>query len=390
MTRWSNWSGRIQSDPVEQLLPRDEDEVAALVVAAANRGRRVRPRGTGHSNSPLCATEGVLVAPAGLAGVESIAADGTSVRVGSGTVLHDLADDLERRGIALHNLGDIDVQTVGGAIGTATHGTGPALGNLAAALIALRVVTAGGEIVDCSTDAEPELFAAARVSLGALGVITSVTLRAVPTYRLHERIWFAAGDTALDQLDEHIAATRHYEFFWHPHRDLAEHKALAVTEAPPDPLPDRKRERIDTWNRVLPSRRDVRFNEMEYSVPADSGAACFAAIRARMLARWAGVQWPVEYRTVAADDIWLSPHHGRPSVTISIHQGAELECDALFGDCEAILREHGGRPHWGKVHFATGADLADRYPRWHDWWRVRDHWDPDGVFLNDHIEALRA
>jgi FAD/FMN-containing dehydrogenase len=353
----------------------------------------VRARGTGPSTTPLCATGGVRVAPDRLTGIESIAADRSAVTVRSGTVLHDLATALHHHGLALHNLGDIDVQTVAGAISTGTHGTGASLGNLATAVRALRLVVADGTIVETDAAHDAELFEAARLSIGALGVITAVTLTVVPTYRLHERTWFTPGDEVLPELPVHIAATRHYEFFWYPHRDLAAHKALAHTDAPPDALPDRKRERIDHWHRVLPSRRDVRFNEMEYSVPADAGPACFDAVRACMRAGWQHVEWPVEYRTVAADEIWLSPHHGRPSVTISIHQGAELECEPVFAACEPILLEHGGRPHWGKVHgLATSGrdDLAGRYPRWRDWWRVRDERDPERRFLNAHLDSLRG
>lgn len=390
-TSWSNWSGRVQAAPALHVAPRDEDEVAAAITNAVAAGRRVRVRGTGHSNTPLCATDDVLLAPEGLTGV--VAIDDDTVRVRSGTVLHDLAAVLHAHGLALHNLGDIDVQTVSGAIGTATHGTGPTLGNLATAARRAVVALADGSVVACGAASEGddlELFAALRPSLGALGVVTEWTLAVQPTYRLHERIWFDAGAGTLDVLAANIAATRHYEFFWHPHRDLTEHKALALTDAEPDPMPHAKRERIDHWHHVLPSRRELRFNEMEFSVPAAAGPDCFAALRARMLDRWPNVEWPVEYRTVAADHLWLSPHSGRDSVTISVHQGADLPCDPLFADTEAILMEHGGRPHWGKVHFRSGVDLRDRYPRWDDWWALRDRVDPGGTFLNDYLAALRT
>ncbi len=390
MPSWSNWSGRIRCSPAEHPVPRTDDEVATIVRDAADAGRIVRMRGTGHSNTALCATDGVLVAPEGLAGIETIAPDRSTATVGSGTVLADLAAALQAEGLALHNLGDIDVQTIGGATGTGTHGTGPALGNVATAIVGARIVTADGAITTCSPEERPELFAAARVSLGGVGIVTALTLAVVPTYRLHERIWHGPGGEVLGTLADHIAATRHYEFFWFPHRDLVEHKALAFTEADPDPLADRKRERIDHWNAILPSRRELRFNEMEYSVPAVAGPACFAALRTWMLAERPDVQWPVEYRTVAGDDIWLSPHTGRPSVTISVHLGADDDCEALFRAAEPILLAHDGRPHWGKVHFRTGADLAPRYPHWDDWWRVRDTHDPDDRFLNDHLASLRG
>ncbi len=370
--------------------PRTDDDVVAIVRHAADHGRRIRVRGTGHSNTPLCATDDVLVAPEGLTGIISISDDRTAARVRSGTVLHDLAAALHAEGLALHNLGDIDVQTIAGAIGTATHGTGPSLSNLATRVRAARVVLASGDVVDCDADREPDLFAALRPSLGALGIVTEFTLDVIPTYNLHERIEYGSGTDVLASLADRIAATRHYEFFWYPHRDLVEHKAIDHTDVAPDPLPDRKRERIDHWHRILPSRRELRFNEMEYSVPADAGPACFAALRQRMQSAWPHVQWPVEYRTVAGDDLWLSPHTARPSVTISVHQGADLPCDEMFADTERILLDHDGRPHWGKVHTCTGVELRDRYPNWEGWWSARDRFDPDGRFLNDHLEALRG
>jgi L-gulonolactone oxidase len=386
---WANWSGRVRARPTEVTTPASEDELAAIVAAATASGRRVRARGTGHSNTPLCATDDVLIAPDGMSGVVEIAADGATARVHAGTVLADLSAVLHSAGVAMHNLGDIDVQTIAGAIGTATHGTGRSLGNLTTAVVGARVVLADGAVVACDAATHGDVFAALLPSLGAIGVVSEFTLALRPTYRLHERVWFGDGAAVLNTLDAHIAATRHYEFFWYPHRDLVEHKALAETEAPPDPLPDRKRERIDHWNRVLPSRREVQFNEMEYSLPAAAGPIAFAQLRAHMLERWADVAWPVEYRTVAADDLWLSPHSGRESVTISVHQGADLPCDEMFAGTETILRDHGGRPHWGKVNTATPADLANCYPRWGDWWAIRDRLDPADTFLNPYLESLR-
>ena len=173
-----------------------------------------------------------------------------------------------------------------------------------------------------SEDVRPGLYQAARLSLGALGIITAITFRCVPAYNLHERVWFEGPDASMAKLCERIEATRHYEFFWYPFRDLFEHKSLALTNAPPDPLPDRKRERIGHSHRVFPSVRDHRFNEMEYALPAECGPACFADIRGLFHERHPEAQWPVEYRTVAGDDVWLSPDYGRATVTISVHEDA--------------------------------------------------------------------
>ena len=198
------------------------------------------------------------------------------------------------------------------------------------------------------------MYQAARLSLGALGIITAITFRCVPAYNLHERVWFEGPDSSLDLLHERVEATRHYEFFWYPFRDLFEHKALALTNVPTDPLPDRKRERIDHSHKIFPSVRDHRFNEMEYALPAECGPACFADIRALIHDRHPELQWPIEYRTVAGDDVWLSPDYGRATVTISVHEDAAKPFAPLFKDCEAVFRAYGGRPHWGKIHTATG------------------------------------
>ncbi|MDZ4826175.1 MAG: D-arabinono-1,4-lactone oxidase [Actinomycetota bacterium] len=386
MPEWSNWSGSVRATPVRVEAPRTEAEVQDLVRRAAADGLAVRPAGTRHSFVPLCATDGVAVDLYHLTGVERI--DGDVATIAGGTRIADIGETLRAAGLSLHNQGDIDVQTVTGAIGTGTHGTGPTLGNLPSGVCGLRVVTGSGDLVECSPTTEPDLFEAARLSLGALGIITAVSFRCLPAYNLHERIWFEGPDESLAAITERVAATRHYEFFWHPSRDLFEHKTLAVTDAEPDLLPDRKREYVDHSHRVFPSVREAKFNEMEYSIPADAGIACFTEIRALMQECYPDVQWPVEYRTLAADTVWLSPALGRPTVTISIHEDASRPYDALFGDCEAVFRAYDGRPHWGKVHNRTAADLAPTYERWDDFWRTRAAFDPDGRFLNDHLRTV--
>jgi FAD/FMN-containing dehydrogenase len=388
VAEWRNWSGNVVARPARVESPTSEEEVRDVVRRAAADGLAVRPAGSRHSFTPLCATDGVAVDLHGLHGIEDIDEAARRVTVRGGTRLSALGAPLRAAGLALHNQGDVDVQTVTGAIATGTHGTGPELGNLSSAVVGLRLVTADGTLVSCSPGARPGLFEAARLSLGALGIVTAVTMRCLPAYNLHEHVWFEGPDPSLTRLAERVVATRHYEFFWHPHRDLFEHKALALTNAPPDPLPDRRRERIDHSYRVFPSVRDQRFNEMEYAVPADAGPACFAAVRALILDRFPALAWPVEYRTLAADEVWLSPAYGRDTVTISVHEGADRPYAALFGACETVLRDHGGRPHWGKVHSCTAPDLAASYDRWDHFWALRRELDPDGRFLNAHLRAL--
>jgi FAD/FMN-containing dehydrogenase len=388
MPAWANWSGNVRATPARLAAPATEADVQALVRHAAREGLRVRPAGARHSFTPLCATDGIAVDLDALAGVESIDAAAHTATVLGGTKIAALGEPLRRAGLALHNQGDIDTQSITGATATGTHGTGPTLGNLSSAIDAVRIVTAEGELVHCSRAERLDLFEAARLSLGAVGIITAVTLRCIDAYNLHERIWFEGPDESLARLDERVAATRHYEFFWHPHRDLFEHKALHPTAASPDPLPDRRRERIDASHRVFPSIRAQRFNEMEYAVPAAEGPACFAEIRALVCERFRALEWPVEYRTLAADDLWLSPARGRPTVTISVHEGAEHPHDALFAACERVFLAHDGRPHWGKLH-SLGADaLRGRYDAWDRFCAVRAGADPDGRFLNEHLRDV--
>lgn len=385
---WASWSGRVRCAPARIEAPRDEEEVIAAVRRAGAEGLVVRAAGAGHSHTPLVATDGVVLSLDALHGIESFDPGSLEATIRAGTRIHDLGEPLRRLGGALANQGDVDTQALAGAVGTGTHGTGPALGSISTRVTGLRFVDAAGGLREWREADDAEKLAAARVSLGLLGLVTAVRLRLVPPYRLHERVWRGPVDETLERLPELVGATRHFEFFWMPERDVAEMKALDPTTAAPDDLPDRKRERIDWSDRIFPSIRDVRFNEMEYALPAAAGPACFRAVRDRMRSRHAGVRWPVEYRTLAADDVWLSPAYARATVTISLHQDADLPCDEFFGDVEAILRDHGGRPHWGKVHSLGGAELAPLYPRWDDFRRVRRELDPAGRFLNSYLRAL--
>ena len=385
---WSNWSGRVAFHPTRRAHPASEPAIADAVRDAAAAGLTVRVAGSGHSFTPLVATGGVLLSLDDWQGIESADDAARTATIRAGSKIAALGDGLRAHGLALANQGDVDVQALAGALSTGTHGTGRALGSLSAQIRALRLVTADGSVVVAGDGGDHELLDAARVSIGALGVISAATLQLVPAYRLHERVWKVGIEECLSGLGEHVAAHRHFEFFWYPHKDYAEMKALDPTEAPPDPLDGEKGERIDWSDRIFPSQRDLRFNEMEYAVPAERGAACFAAVRQRMKSHHADVLWPVEYRTVAADDGWLSPMHGRDSVAISIHQDAALPCDAFFADIEPVFREHGGRPHWGKLHNLTARELEPLYPMWGRFLDVRRRLDPRGVFLNDHLREL--
>lgn len=403
---WSNWSGNVTCQPRRIVAPADEDDLRTAVRGAAREGLAVRVAGTGHSFTPLVATDGLLLTLSRWTGIESHDPSRGTVTVRGGTTLHDLGEALLDRGLAMANLGDVDVQTVAGAIGTGTHGTGRTLANLSTNVAGLRLVTAASGVLDLREGERDDLLQAARVSLGTLGVTSTVTLRVVPAFRLHERVWHEPIAVCMGRLAERIADNIRYEFFWFPATDEAECKTLNPTDRLPDadhpslvmgtppssapgaPRVPVERERVGWSARVIPSVRARRFNEMEYAVPAAAGPACFGAVRARMLERHADVQWPVEYRTLAGDHAWLSPAYARETVTISIHQDARLPFAAFFSDIESIFGDYGGRPHWGKVHTRTADALRDLYPRWDDFLATRARLDPEGRCLNTYLAGL--
>jgi FAD/FMN-containing dehydrogenase len=385
---WSNWSESVRCTPSRIELPSNEEELSSIVVRAAREGLSVRVAGTGHSFTPLVTTDGVIVSLDEWTGIETCDAEHCWATVRAGTKLAALGELLFERGLAMENLGDVDVQSLGGAIGTGTHGTGRTFRNLSSQVTALRLVTASGEILDVTEGSHPDLLRAAQVSLGLLGVTSTVTLRLLPAFRLHERVWRLPALECLDRLNRLIAKNEHFEFFWHPQSDESECKTLTSTDLTPDQAPELEGERVGWSAQIIPSVRRLKFNEMEYALPAESGAACFRAVRQRMLERHPGVRWPVEYRTLAPDDAWLSPAFGRDTVTISIHQDARLPYAPFFDDIEPIFRSYGGRPHWGKIHSLTGSDLRGLYPKWDFFVALRESLDPEGQFLNPYLQGL--
>jgi FAD/FMN-containing dehydrogenase len=397
---WANWSGSVTWTPQQQVMPRSEADLAAVVTAARRTRSNLRVAGSGHSFTPLCATTGTLVSLAGWQGVSATDATAGTATCWAGAALHQLGAPLLAAGLALENMGDIDRQALAGAIATGTHGTGRTLGNLSTQVVGLRLLLASGEFLDCSPAREPAIFHAARLALGLLGIITQVTLRVLPAYRLHERTWAASFDACLAQLPALVRDNRHCEFFWSPGDDACALKVLNPTAATALPAPPAlptapaglarylAPERIDWSYRIFPSERTRRFNEMEFAVPAEHGPDCLRELRQLMRQRHPTVTWPIEYRTVRADDIPLSPACGRETVTISIHQAANLPYRAFFADAEAIFRNHYGRPHWGKLHGYTARDLRDGYPQWDTFLATRARLDPAGRFLNPYLRQF--
>jgi FAD/FMN-containing dehydrogenase len=389
MPSWANWSGRQRSKPAALHFIRSEADAAAIVRDAVTQQRSVRVAGAGHSHAPLVGSSGVIVDASGLAGVVSVDAASKRAWVWSGTRIYALGRALHDHGLALANQGDIDRQAIAGAVATGTHGTGRALQNLSASVTGMRLVTAAGAIIECNAQQNTELFRAARLNLGAFGIVTQLQLQLVDAYRLQERGWSEPLDALLPRLDALIAQSRHFEFFWYPHNDMAVAKSTNDTaEAPVYPLAAEGSRRAWSYE-VLSNHRPLLHTEMEYSVPAAEGPACMHAIRELIRRDFSGLKWPVEYRTLAADDVWLSTAYERPTVTISVHQDVNENDEPYFRACEAIFNRFSGRPHWGKVHYLDGDRLAACHPRWAQWWRARDAVDPHETFLNDFLRAVR-
>ncbi len=419
---WRNWSGALRCQPAARFAPDSEDELASFLAGSSGL---LRPVGSGHSFSPLVPTDGHLVVIDQLAGMASFDAPSGQVTFGAGTRLSDVGPALLRQGRALDNLPDIDRQTLAGAIATATHGTGLKLRCLSHDVIAMRLVTPDGAVRALSRDSEPELFDAARVSLGALGIVTQVTLRTRPRYRLRALTRVATMDEALDGFLEQAAQHRHYELFPFVHSDYSMTLAIDETDAPihnppesPEeeaafgnllaalesvPIPERKAminglisqsepaEAVDESHRILTNIRNDRFNEMEYAVELAAGPDCVREVLRTIEKEQIDVGFPLEVRTVAGDDSWLSMSSGSDAhVAISIHRQAGRDYRPYFARIERIFRDYGGRPHWGKVHSLGAKELSALYPHFRDFQALRAEIDPQGRMLNPHLRRLFA
>lgn len=423
-TMWQNWSGSVSCSPSMIANPRTVDELVQLVADCGRTGRRLRVAGSGHSFTPLVASDDLVVSLKNLTGLdESVGPARNRATALAGTRLKELGQALFDHSLAMENLGDIDEQSLSGAISTGTHGTGTRFGSIATQVISLDLVTADGKIVECSEESNSDLFKAAQVSLGALGVVARVTLRVLPSYRLRRESRRALLDDCLANLEKYKQENRNFEFFWFPYSRYCQIKLLNQTTEPPT--------RINRWSRVLenrvfvvlsewcrlmpgmcrpisrfsawsiptvrevnysqlayPTPRLVRFQEMEYNLPAEHFADAMSEIRRCIQRNRFKVHFPIECRFVHSDDIWLSPATGRDSCYIAVHMYRGMPYEEYFAAIEEIFQRHEGRPHWGKLHTMTGTQLAAAYPRWEDFRRLRDQLDPKRIFLNPYLETL--
>ncbi len=389
MPNWSNWSGKLKARPQSLYHLRSEEDAQAIVSMAANKKQCIRVAGATHSHAPLVVNDDLIIDPQALSGIVSTDKKAQTATVWAGTRIYALGKPLQDAGLALFNQGDIDQQAIAGATATGTHGTGTTLKNLSSTVIGTRFVLANGEIVNCSASNNADLWEASRLHLGAFGIVTQLTLQLRPAYRLKENASVAPLEKILGELDHNTLNNRHYEFFWHPQSDEASTKAINETDEPPQ-YPLAEEGSRCAWNHeVLPNYRPHKHTEMEYSLPSSEGPACMRAIQRLLTTKFRDVRWPVEYRTMAADDVWLSTGYQRQTVTISVHQDVRVDEEPYYRACEEIFLAFGGRPHWGKVHYLGEQQLNSCHDKWQHWWQARDLVDPEGIFLNKFLKGLR-
>ncbi|MFF4320741.1 D-arabinono-1,4-lactone oxidase [Streptomyces sp. NPDC001568] len=427
-TEWRNWAGNVRSRPTRVVTPTTVGELQEAVRRAAEQGLRVKAVGTGHSFTAAAATDGVLLRPQALAGVQEVDRAAGTVTVAAGTVLKDLNLALAAQGLSLTNMGDIMEQTVSGATSTGTHGTGRDSASIAAQIRALDLVTADGRLLHCSEKENPDVFAAARLGIGALGIVTSLTLAVEPLFFLTAREEPMGFDRVTAEFDEHVAENEHFEFYWFPHTGNCNTKRNNRSQgpaAPPGPvsawiedelLSNGVFQAVNSLGRAVPaaipgiakvasralsartytdipykvftSPRRVRFVEMEYALPRERAVEALRELKSVVDRSGLRISFPVEVRTAPADDITLSTASGRESAYIAVHMYRGTPYQAYFTAAERIFTEYGGRPHWGKVHTRDAEYLAGVYPRFGEFTALRDRLDPDRLFGNDYLRRV--
>lgn len=425
---WRNWGGNVVARPAREVTPASVEELAAEVRRAAEEGLKVKAVGTGHSFTAIAATDGVLIRPQLLTGIRSIDREAMTVTVEAGTPLKRLNVALAREGLSLTNMGDIMEQTVSGATSTGTHGTGRESASIAAQIKGLELVTADGSVLACSEKENPEVFAAARIGLGALGIVTAITFAVEPVFLLTAREEPMPFDRVLAEFDQLWAENEHFEFYWFPHtgntntkrnnRSAGPEKPIGqpfgwfedellsngvfqvanwVGRAVPATVPAiarissralSARTYTDIPYKVYTSPRRVRFVEMEYAVPRAALVDTLSELKAVVDRSDLRISFPVEVRTAPADDITLSTASGRDSAYVAVHMFKGTPYQAYFTAAERIFTAHGGRPHWGKVHTRDAAYFTEVYPRFGEFTALRDRLDPDRRFQNDYLRRV--
>ena len=424
---WQNWAANQTCSPARIDAPSSEEELVQIVREAAAQDQRVKVVGSGHSFTAIALTDGRLITLDNYQGIVKTDATTGQVTVQAGIKLHRLNEELDRRGLAMPNLGDIDRQSISGAISTATHGTARDLGGIARDVVGLQLIAGDGSIIDCSHTQNPEIFHAARVGLGALGIISTVTLQCVPSFNLHAREVPSQVDDLLANLDDHIASNDHFEFFWVTGTRWAQAKFNnRTTEDGPRRTPYRKfrddilfgngsfavtcwagrikpawiprvakmmpnagpADYVDKSYEVFCSPRMIHFYEMEYAIPIEAAKEAFNRVRDYITKSGLILSFPIEMRFTIGDDIPLSTAYGRRTCYIAVHVYQHTPYQQYFESVEDIMDDYGGRPHWGKLHFQTSETLATRYPEWDAFQNARRRLDPQGRFSNPYLDRV--
>jgi FAD-linked oxidoreductase len=424
---WSNWAGTVKSTVECLFYPETEEEVVAIVQRAAAEGKTIRVIGEGHSFSPLLDTDVYLMSLRHLSGIVALNKEQQIATAWAGMSIRDCNQALYEQGMAMINLGDIDVQSLAGATATGTHGTGTAFGNLSSEITGFRLVTADGQLLDCNKEENTEVFAAGRISLGALGIITQISFNVVPAYKLEYTSTAESFEETITKITDYNQHNRNFEYYYFPYSETLQLKISNVTDKPvkhnvalayindvvmengvfglatkigswfpkiKKPLSRAiagsfpRKTTINYSHKVYATVREVRFKEMEYNIPIEHFEACMREVKAAIEERDYFVFFPVECRFVKGDDCWLSPAYGRDSAYIAIHTLPNMPHEPYFPDMEAIFMRYEGRPHWGKMHYRVAEDLAPAYERWEDFLALRARLDPQGVFLNPYLKKI--
>ena len=427
---WQNWARTERVRPTTVEYPSTIEAVRRSVRSAAARGRLIKAVGTGHSFTGIAVAPGTLLEMTELSGLVSVDRDRQRARLLAGTRLHRIPALLAPYGLAMANLGDIDRQSISGAISTGTHGTGSRFGGIATQVVAATLVTADGELLTVSEDENADLLPAVALGLGALGILVDVTIQCVPAFVLEAVERPEPLDSVVDDVVSRADAVDHFEFYWFPHTDTALTKTntrlpagsptkplsaasrlvddvlvgnvvhqsvCSAGRAAPGLVPGINRLSAKVWgdrtfsdasHRVFATSRGVRFREMEYAVPLDRLASAFRGVQRVIDEHGWRIEFPIEVRTAAADDLWLSTATGRPSGYLAVHRYWKTDHTEYFAAVEEVMLAHEGRPHWGKLHTLDASALRARYPRFDDFTALRDRLDPDRAFRNPYLDRV--
>lgn len=422
---WKNWAENVICNPEQILKPSSEEEIISIIQTAAKNEKSIRMVGNGHSFSGLVETDSIIVALDNWGGLINVEGQVATVKAGSN--IKFLGEELYQNGLAQENLGDIDVQSIAGAISTGTHGTGVEFGNLATQVEEMTFINAKGERITCSESQNHDIFKAAQVSLGSMGVITQIKLKCLPKYILELRNVKSNITDTLAKLEQYKKENRNFEFYYFPYTETVQLKISNVTETEPKEggilqylndivlengafklfseisriIPSQSRNvsklvgafvgesKRNTWShRVYATSRLVRFTEMEYNIPDAAFEECILEVKKKIEDTRYDLHFPIECRFVKGDDIWMSPAYERDSAYIAVHMYKGMPYKKYLSDMEAIFKKYDGRPHWGKLHYQTADSLRAIYPKWDDFHAIRKEMDPNGMFLNQHLRRV--